>query len=81
MVVSETSSRDRSLGPITPASLELAEIAMIALSTSATVPWIYAASVQEFRRVMDALQAQHLGSSGQVKQGLGPRCEATSRLA
>lgn len=38
MVVSETSSRDKSLGPITPASLELAEIAMIALSTSATVP-------------------------------------------
>lgn len=40
IVVSETNSLDRALGPITPASLELADIAMMALSTSATVPWI-----------------------------------------
>jgi hypothetical protein len=40
IVVSETSSLDRALGPMTPASLELADIAMMAFRTSATVPWI-----------------------------------------
>lgn len=48
MVVSETSSLDKALGPITPASLELAEIAMIALRTSATVPCIYVVSAGGF---------------------------------
>src|SRR5436190_22421004 len=50
IVVSETSSRDSALGPMTPASLELADIAMIALSTSATVPWICVRSIEAFSR-------------------------------
>jgi len=37
IVASETNSRDNAFGPITPASLEFADIAMIAFRTSATV--------------------------------------------
>ena len=63
---------------MTPASLELAEIAMIALSTSATVPWIYAMSVESLVGAMVAPRVQHWGSFGQAKLELSLRHGATS---
>ena len=48
IVALETSSLDKALGPMTPASLELADIAIIAFRTSATVPCIYIASARQF---------------------------------
>jgi len=63
---------------MTPASLELAEIAMMALSTSATVPWIYTMSVKSLVEARVALRVQHWDSFVQAKLELSLRHGATS---